>query len=146
MEESSSSNDDAPPEYGTLVSTPHSLRRFNIQPREDEGQEKLPPYSCALSLENVFMRKAELEGAVYRAHDRNWYRVYATLQGTALTFHKHKGKGVFVKSNARKYEEDPDLPTGSRRGTFLKSYNLTHAEVCEFTCIALFGNLLTDIY
>lgn len=129
MEEPPSPYEDTPPEYETLVSSPQLLKKFNIQPREDEGHEKLPAYSCALSLENVFLRKLELEGAVHRAHDRNWYRVYATLQGTALSFHKYKGKGMFGKSEVSKYEEDPDFPSGSRRGTPIKSYNLRHAEV-----------------
>lgn len=118
---------DAPPEYEALVSSPR-LQRFNVQPREDEGHEKLPPYSCSLSLENVFMRKVELEGAIHRAHDRNWYRVHATLQGTALTFHKYKGKGVFGRLESGKSEECSDLPSG-KRGSFLRGYNLQHAEV-----------------
>lgn len=111
-----------PPSYEEFLSS--SLRRkFNIQPREDEGQEVLPPYSCAISLENVFLRKTELEGAVHRAHDRNWYREVVTLQGTALSFHKFKGGNVFGK------EGKNDIAAGAKRGPLLRSYNLQHAEV-----------------
>jgi len=112
---------DEPPSYDEFLST--SLRRkFNIQPREDEGQEALPPYSCAICLENVFLRKTELQGAIHRAQDRNWYREVVTLQGTALTFHKYKGGNVFKDTKS-------DIPVGNKRGSLLRSYNLQHAEV-----------------
>lgn len=112
-----------PPSYEEISSS--SIRRkFNIQPREDEGQEVLPAYSCAISLENVFLRKTELEGAVHRAHDRNWYREVVTLQGTALSFHKFKGgSNVFGK------EGKNDIAAGAKRGPLLRTYNLQHAEV-----------------
>ncbi|CAG8951917.1 hypothetical protein HYFRA_00005722 [Hymenoscyphus fraxineus] len=111
-----------PPSYEEF--SPSTKRpKFNIQPREDEGQEVLPPYSCAISLENVFLRKTELEGAVHRAQDRNWYREIVTLQGTALSFHKYKGGNVFGK------EGKNDTATGAKRGPLLRTYNLQHAEV-----------------
>lgn len=102
-------------------------RKYNIQPREEEGKETLPAYSSAISLENVLMRKMEFEGAFHRAQDRKWSRVYASLQGTALVFHKHKGSGPFGKP--MRTNDLPDLPSGSRRGVFLKSYNLQYADV-----------------
>jgi hypothetical protein len=112
---------DEPPSYDEFLSS--SLRRkFNVQPREDEGQETLPPYSCALSLENVFLRKTELHGAIHRAQDRNWYREVVTLQGTALTFHKFKGANLFMDGKS-------DIAVGNKRGSLLRSYNLQHAEV-----------------
>ncbi len=117
-----------PPSYDDFLDSPALRRRFNIQPREDEGREILPPYSSAISLENVFMKKMELEGAVHKAQDRNWYKVLVTLQGTALTFHKCKGSGVFGSAmSGRKHSAD--LPAGCTRGTFLRSYNLQHADV-----------------
>jgi hypothetical protein len=128
MEETPPQQAGNPPEYEALAQSPRLQQKFNIQPREDEGCEKLPPYSCAISLENVFMRKLELEGAVHRAHDRNWYRVYATLQGTALSFHKYKGKGMFGKVDSGR-DHCPDFPAGTKRGQFLRSYNLQHADV-----------------
>jgi hypothetical protein len=115
---------DAPPDYDAFLESPSLRRRFNIQPREDEGREVLPPYSSAISLQAVFLKKMELEGAVHRAQNRNWYRVFVTLQGTALTFHKCKLPGVFGKSRT-----SPDFPTGTTKGQFLQSYNLQHADV-----------------
>lgn len=114
---------DGPPEYESAVL---SCRRFNIQPREDEGREELPPYSSAISLESVFMRKNELESAVHRSPNRNWSRVFVALQGTALTFHKYKG-GRLLDLGSRR--QNPDLPVEGRKGAFLKSYNLQHADV-----------------
>ena len=119
---------DPPPSYDAdaILQSPYSRRKFNIQPREDEGRETLPPYSSEISLENVFERKVELEGAIHRASDRNWYRVYATLQGTALTFHKSKS-GYFSAWSSDSGRSD-EVAEG-KKGPFLKSYNLQHADV-----------------
>lgn len=121
---------DSPPSYDTdaLLQAPHLKRKFNIQPREDEGRETLPPYSSEISLENVFLKKMELEGAVHRAHDRNWYRVYVALQGTALTFHKHKSHGYFSGTWSSEGAK-ADLAVPEKKGHFMRSYNLQHADV-----------------
>ncbi|KAB8296917.1 hypothetical protein EYC80_002326 [Monilinia laxa] len=119
---------DLPPSYDASVRTDNMRNRFNIQPREDEGREELPGYSAGISLENVFMRKMELQGAIHRASDRNWYRVFATLQGTLLSFHKIKGSGVFGRERGEG-KGTPDLPAGAKTGSLLASYNLLHADV-----------------
>ncbi|PMD34423.1 hypothetical protein L207DRAFT_409429, partial [Hyaloscypha variabilis F] len=116
---------DAPPDYDALLDSPSLRRRFNIQPREDEGREVLPPYSSAISLRAVFQRKMELEGAVHKAQNRNWTRVYVELQGTALTFHKCKIPGIL----GSKGRTTPDFPAGTTKGELLQSYNLQHADV-----------------
>lgn len=117
-----------PPSYEPLQQIPSPRRKFNIQPREDEGREELPGYSCAISLEAVFAKKLELEGAVHRAYDRNWYKVFVTLQGTALMLHKYKKGGLFEKVDGER-KSTRDLPSGAKRGSLIKSYNLQHAEV-----------------
>lgn len=99
----------------------------SIQPREDEGQEILPSYSSDISLENVFMKKMELEGAVNRADDRNWNRVFVTLQGTALSFYKYKSSGVFG-TRPEFLDDFPDQPVEGKRGEFVRSYNLHRAD------------------
>jgi hypothetical protein len=120
---------DSPPSYDAdaLLQAPQSQGIYNIQPREDEGRETLPPYSSEISLENVFSRKVELQGAIHRASDRKWYRVYATLQGTALTFHKYKSSGYFSawSPDCGRSDTAPLL----KKGQFLMSYNLQHADV-----------------
>ena len=73
------------------------------------------------------MRKMELEGAVRRADDRNWTRVFATLQGTALMFHKYKSSGVFG-TRPEFLDDCPDLPVEAKKGEFLCSYNLHLAD------------------
>jgi hypothetical protein len=119
---------DSPPCYEPILQIPPQLRKYNIQPREDEGREVLPAYSCAISLEGVFAKKMELEGAVHRAHDRNWHKVFITLQGTALTVNKYKNSGFFSKAEGGR-KPTADFPAGAKRGRLLKSYNLQHAEV-----------------
>ncbi|ESZ95127.1 hypothetical protein SBOR_4494 [Sclerotinia borealis F-4128] len=119
---------DSPPSYDASVRSQNMRNRLNIQPREDEGRETLPGYSTGISLENLFTRKMELQGAIHRASDRNWYRVLATLQGTLLTFHKFKGSGVFGRERGDQ-KGTPDLPAGTRKGSLLGSYNLQHADV-----------------
>ncbi|CZS93178.1 hypothetical protein WAI453_000873 [Rhynchosporium graminicola] len=117
---------DDPPAYDTLPDLSTIRRKFNIQPREDEGREVLPPYSSAISIQSVFLMKMELEGAVHQATDRNWYRVVVTLQGTALNLHKFKGSALFgAKDDGGK----PNDSLASKRGPFLRSYNLQHADV-----------------
>jgi hypothetical protein len=47
-----------PPVYGETDNLPPA--RFKIFPREEEGREELPPYTCSLHKEAVFERKMEL--------------------------------------------------------------------------------------
>ena len=116
-----------PPTYDAQLCSPRPPIRSVIQPREDEGREELPSYSASISLENVFARKVEVEGAVYRAYDRSWYREYVTLRGTVLIVHKCK-RHIFSRPE-KPEDDDPDFPTGAARGSLVRSYNLQHAEV-----------------
>lgn len=110
-----------PPPYDSLLSS-FPQRKFNIQPREDEGRETLPKYSTAISLQGVFSRKMELEGVVKKSPDRNWYRVLVTLQGTALNIHR-------VKSNSLFSQEKSPKNSGKKESSLIRSYNLQHADV-----------------
>jgi len=119
--------DDSPPSYDAdaILQSPQSRQKFNVQPREDEGRETLPPYSSAISLENVFCRKVELEGVIRRAADRNWYRVCVALQGTALTFHKYRSYTLSWSTDAAR----SDVLAPGKKGQFIRSYNLQYADV-----------------
>lgn len=110
-----------------LLQITQTGRKFSIQPSENEGQELLPLYSSDISLENVFVRKLELECPLHRAQDRQWHRVYATLQGTALILHKYESSGYFSSwaSETRRL----DIAIGKKKGHLLKSYNLQYADV-----------------
>lgn len=120
---------DQPPSYDEFLVPDAVLerRKHNIQPRQEEGRESLPPYSCEISLEAVFQRKSELEGAIHRAQDRNWNKIYATLQGTALSFYRCKGGSPFPLPASA--SATPDMPPGVKKSTLIKSYNLQHADV-----------------
>lgn len=117
---------DQPPSYDAFLLPDAVLerRKYNIQPRPDEGREQLPAYSCTINLEAVFQKKNELEGAIHRAVDRNWNKVYVTLQGTLLSFYRCKGGSPFNLPSA-----SPDMPAGVKKGMLIKSYNLQHGDV-----------------
>jgi len=109
----------SPPSYDSLL----LARKPTIIPREEEGNEKLPPYTCDLALSAVFMQKHELENAVHRARDRTWRRVLVSLQGTALSL-SSCSRPFFLSIPTR-----PDLACNVKRGALLKTYSLQHAEV-----------------
>jgi hypothetical protein len=55
-----------------------------IQPRDDEGRERLPKYSNDIYLKAIVPRKMEFVAAGVQAKDRKWRRVVCVLEGTAL--------------------------------------------------------------
>lgn len=61
---------------------------LSIQPRDDEGRERLPPYSNLLHLRGILLRKMEFTSAGVQAKDRKWRRVVCVLEGTALKVYK----------------------------------------------------------
>jgi hypothetical protein len=128
MEEYYENVRESPPEYEPILLTNISRKRFNIQPREDEGKEELPAYSSAISLENVFLKKNELECAVHKSEDRNWRRVSVRLQGTALSLHRYNGSRVMDRF-AGGERGNVDLPVKGKTGAMIHSYNLQHADV-----------------
>src|SRR5271163_2660302 len=66
--DSTSSNGDAfddPPSYDVAINGLHlPPTRLKIQPREDQGREQLPAYSCSIMIRAIFSKKMELETAV----------------------------------------------------------------------------------
>ncbi|KAG0646911.1 PH domain-containing [Hyphodiscus hymeniophilus] len=102
----------SPPSYDAddILQSPLIRQKFNIQPREDEGREILPSYSSEISLETVFSKKVELEGAIHRATDRNCY--------------KSSSLAIWASESKRS-----EVPVPAKKGPFLKSYNLQHADV-----------------
>ncbi|KAI8972862.1 hypothetical protein BD414DRAFT_499611 [Trametes punicea] len=63
-------------------------QRPPIQPREEEGNEELPPYSNAIYLTGVMPRKMEFIQPGIQAKDRKWRRVYCVLEGTMFRVYK----------------------------------------------------------
>lgn len=55
-----------------------------VLPREEEGKETLPPYTCAVHIEGYMPRKMEFMRPGVQAKDRAWKRQYVVLHGTSL--------------------------------------------------------------
>ncbi|PWW75321.1 hypothetical protein C7212DRAFT_42024, partial [Tuber magnatum] len=89
-------------------------RTSRSPPREEEGKEKLPVYSCSLHCEAIFKQKMELSSPFDRAGVRKWVKAYAVLHGTLLKLHKPKLGG---------------RPVGHYPGELIRHYTLQLAEV-----------------
>jgi hypothetical protein len=126
----SSNNDtvDDPPSYDVAINGLHlPAKRLEVQPREDQGHEQLPAYSCSIMMRAIFSKKMELETAVHAAFDRKWQQVYAELQGTALRFYKVKSAGLFAGGGGPNTSADD--PPYLKPGDLFKIYSLQHADV-----------------
>jgi len=55
-----------------------------VAPREDEGREGLPDYSCAVHIEGWMPRKVEFTAPGLQATNRTWKRRYVILHGTSI--------------------------------------------------------------
>ena len=69
FQNNSTSRVEAPPPYDEALDLPLPPARFKVAPREEEGRENLPTYSCSIRREAVFERKVELESPFERAYD-----------------------------------------------------------------------------
>lgn len=76
-----------PPPYPSFDPRPQK-NAFPIQCREDEGRERLPPYSNSLYLTAIMPRKMEFTSPGVQAKDRKWRRVFCELEGTVLRVYK----------------------------------------------------------
>lgn len=73
----------SPPQYDP--GPPGARRPYSqVCPREDEGSEALPNYSCAVHIEGWMPRKAEFVKPGVQANHRMWKRQYIVLHGTSL--------------------------------------------------------------
>ena len=93
-----------PPPYPTFErrSNMYGLSsQLNIQPRDDEGRERLPPYTNDIVLKAIVPRKMEFVAAGVQAKDRKWRRVVCVLEGTALKVYRCPASvaGVSTLSN-----------------------------------------------
>lgn len=115
-----------PPSYYSFGDTSLPPARFKITPREEEGKEELPAYSCAVHREALFDMKMEMSTPFDRAGDRTWRKVYVVVKGTALYIHKPKRVPFFAKAQ---YYGEGDHVLGFRPGTLVRRYTLQSAEV-----------------
>ncbi|KAI9769324.1 MAG: hypothetical protein M1839_003747 [Geoglossum umbratile] len=104
--------------------------RFNVLPREEEGRECLPAYSCSIRREAVFARKMEFRSPFDRACDRAWFKVFVILDGTMLKVCKVRTTAFAGKrASVHDIATNPDLPIAAGAGMVLKTYTLQYAEV-----------------
>lgn len=77
----------APPVYHTVYSRPGANQI--VVPREDEGREKLPNYTCSVHIEGYYPRKVEFSSPNVQCKDRAWKRQYFVLHGTSIKIFKY---------------------------------------------------------
>lgn len=76
-----------PPPYPSFdPRPPKSAPPFQFH--EDEGRERLPPYSNSLYLSAIMPLKMEFSSPGIQAKDRKWRRVFCELEGTTLRVYK----------------------------------------------------------
>ncbi|CAH7681749.1 expressed protein [Phakopsora pachyrhizi] len=77
---------DPPPYQDTLQGLNNA--KHKILPREEEGREGLPKYSCSIHLEGWMPRKMEFRSPGVQAKDRAWKRQYIVLHGTMMRIYR----------------------------------------------------------
>ncbi|KAI0934963.1 hypothetical protein AcV7_003889 [Taiwanofungus camphoratus] len=73
-----------PPPYPSF----HPRRGPEVQPRDEEGVERLPLYTNSIHLRAIMPRKVEFSAPGVQARDRKWRRVLCVLEGTAFKVYK----------------------------------------------------------
>ncbi|KAA1129792.1 hypothetical protein PGTUg99_003213 [Puccinia graminis f. sp. tritici] len=87
------------PSYEASLQSSGSTRHV-VLPREEEGREKLPSYSCAIHLEGWMPRKMEFKSPGVQAKDRAWKRQYLQLCPRQIHFLPLASKcGITSKAN-----------------------------------------------
>ncbi|GAA6016524.1 hypothetical protein JCM11491_002350 [Sporobolomyces phaffii] len=79
----------APPAYTSIARQPGFGPRQDVQPREEEGKEGLPQYTCSIHIEGFMPRKMEFTAPGMQAKDRAWKRQYIVLHGTSIKVYKY---------------------------------------------------------
>ena len=82
-----------PPPYPSFSRPAASGLRLDIQiqPRDDEGRERLPEYSNGIYMQAMIPRKMEFVSAGVQAKDRKWRKVLCVIDGTALKIYQPPG-------------------------------------------------------
>ena len=62
--------------------------RSAIAPRDEEGRERLPGYSCAVHIEGEMPRKMEFVAPGVQAPNRTWRTQYIVIHGTSIRVYK----------------------------------------------------------
>lgn len=88
----------APP-YHSVYTRPSYPHKQIVFPREEEGKEPLPNYTCEVHFESFMPRKMEFSAPSIQAKDRAWKKQYIVLHGTSIKIFKydlrtHPYKGI----------------------------------------------------
>ncbi|KAG9124107.1 Serine/threonine-protein phosphatase pp1 [Ceratobasidium sp. 392] len=74
----------------TMIKHPPTYKElYPSIPREEEGKEKLPSYSCGIHIEAMMPRKMEFSAPGVLSKDRAWKKQYIVIHGTSLFVYKH---------------------------------------------------------
>ncbi|AEO57967.1 hypothetical protein MYCTH_2304845 [Thermothelomyces thermophilus ATCC 42464] len=119
-----------PPSYESAMKAALAAQRRAQAAPANVADEVLPPYSCDINLEGVFMRKMEIEETTKRAEYRDWRMVYVELRGTALNIYSVKKERGWWPSSSKHDGPDisPDQPPWVKKSTLERAYSLLHAD------------------
>lgn len=78
----------APPAYHAVYRSGLGPAQI-IYPREEEGIEGLPDYTCSIHIETYMPRKLEFTAPSMQAKDRAWKKQYVVLHGTSIKVFKY---------------------------------------------------------
>lgn len=88
----------SPPTYNIVYARPgHSQI---VYPREEEGSERLPNYTCSVHIEGYVLRKAEFSAPSVQSKDRTWKRTWLVLHGTSIKLYKYDLRSHPMSSEA----------------------------------------------
>lgn len=79
----------APPAYHAVYTRAGLGPAQIVFPREEEGKEGLPDYTCFVHFEGYLPRKLEFTAPSVQAKDRGWKRHYFVLHGTSIKIFKY---------------------------------------------------------
>jgi hypothetical protein len=102
----------APPVY-SIVYTKLGQKQI-VVPREEEGIEGLPDYTCSVHIEGYYPRKLEFTAPSVVSKDRGWKRQYFVLHGTSIKIFKHD-----LRTHPMSGEDDWSLVSAEIAGTGL---------------------------
>jgi primosomal replication protein N len=78
-----------PPAYHAVYNRPGLGTAQIVYPREEEGIEGLPDYTCSVHIETYMPRKVEFTAPSTQAKDRAWKKQYVVLHGTSIKVFKY---------------------------------------------------------
>ncbi|KAI9313168.1 hypothetical protein BX666DRAFT_1980349 [Dichotomocladium elegans] len=75
-----------PPDYLDCLLQQRRMQKCQslVLPREEEGNEVLPPYECTVYKMGYLLAKCEMEGPGRMSHRRSWRKYYIEVWGTIL--------------------------------------------------------------